>query len=109
MGIDYKWRRWELTRPAKMHYCCILYSLKSNIFYIDTVNDIDNGLMMHNRSRIVSTKPHIPWELVWSESFATEKEAREFEYYLKSRSGTEFVYKKLISMVFHNNRNVMES
>jgi hypothetical protein len=49
---------------------------------------------------VVSTKPHLPWQLVWHDSFATEQEARDFARHLRSRSGTEFVYKKLISIIF---------
>lgn len=47
---------------------------------------------------VKSTKPHLPWELVWYAAFSTEKEARDFERYLKSGAGKAFAYKRLISV-----------
>lgn len=39
----------------------------------------------------------MPWKLVWYGGFSTEKEARDFELYLKTGSGKAFAYKRLIS------------
>ena len=47
---------------------------------------------------MLSTKPHIPWKLVWYCAFETEKQARDFELYLKTGSGKSFAYKRLISV-----------
>jgi len=91
-----------------MYYCYILRSLKSNFFYIDSTDDIDRGVSMHNRARVVSTTPHLPWELVWYQGFDTEKEACDFERYLKSYNGRGYVYKDLFPEIFHNSR-VFES
>lgn len=35
---------------------------------------------------------------MWYGSFGTEREARQFEKYLKSGSGKSFVYKRLVSV-----------
>ena len=51
---------------------------------------------MHNSGQVRSTKPHIPWKLIWYGAFSTEKEAREFELYLKTGSGKAFAYKRFI-------------
>ncbi|MCU0653657.1 MAG: GIY-YIG nuclease family protein [Candidatus Pacebacteria bacterium] len=91
-----------------MHYCYILYSLKSGIFYIDHTGDLEREVVLHNRAKIVSTGPHLPWELVWHESFDTEKKAHDCARYLKSHNGREYVYKRLLSMIFPQNK-VMES
>lgn len=91
----------------KMYYCYILYSTKSDFFYIDSSDDLENGVMMHNRARVVSTKPHLPWELVWHEAFETEKEARDFARYLKSNTSRGYAYKNLLSVLFPD--RVMES
>ena len=53
---------------------------------------------MHNKGKVKSTKPHTPWRLVWYGVFMTEKEARDFERYLKTGSGKSFAYKRLISV-----------
>jgi predicted GIY-YIG superfamily endonuclease len=63
--------------------------------------------MMHNHARVISTRPHTPWELVWHEAFDTEKEAHDFELYLKSSTGRSFAYKRLLSVIFPG--KVMES
>ena len=54
-------------------------------------------LNLHNTGQVSSTKPHLPWKLVWYGAFSTEKEARDFELYLKTGSGKALAYKRLIS------------
>ena len=39
-----------------------------------------------------------PWDLVWYGAFKTQKEAKDFERYLKTGSGKTFAYRKLISV-----------
>lgn len=52
---------------------------------------------MHNSGKVTATKPHVPWKLVWYAGFETEKQARDFEQYLKTGSGKAFAYKRLVS------------
>jgi putative endonuclease len=80
-----------------MYYCYILLSSKSHRFYFGSANDLRLRFKQHNAGQVKSTKPHIPWQLVWYGAFDTEKEARDFEQYLKSGSGKAFAYKRLIS------------
>jgi predicted GIY-YIG superfamily endonuclease len=81
-----------------MYYAYILLSLKSHIFYFGSAKDLKQRLKLHNAGEIRSTKPHIPWRLVWYGAFTTEKEARDFEEYLKSGAGKAFAYKRLVSV-----------
>ena len=85
-----------------MYYCYILLSTKSHIFYFGSTNDLQNRYKLHNEGKVKSTKPHTPWELVWYGAFETEKQAREFEGYLKTGSGKAFAYKRLISVALKN-------
>jgi hypothetical protein len=55
-------------------------------------------LILHNNGEVKSTKPHIPWKLVWYGGFSTEKEARDFELYLKTGSGKSFAYKRFVGV-----------
>jgi len=55
-------------------------------------------LILHNSGKVKSTKPHLPWKLVWYASFIAEKEARDFELYLKTGSGKAFAYKRLLKV-----------
>lgn len=79
-----------------MHYVYILLSSKSHIFYFGSTNNLKNRFKLHNSGAVRSTKPHIPWKLVWYAGFSTEKEARKFELYLKTGSGKAFAYKRLV-------------
>jgi putative endonuclease len=81
-----------------MYYCYILLSSKSHIFYFGSAKNLKSRLKMHSSGEVKSTKPHIPWKLVWYGAFGTEKEARDFERYLKTGSGKSFAYKRLISV-----------
>jgi len=80
-------------------YSYILLSEKSHIFYFGSTRDLKLRFKLHNEGRIKSTKAHRPWKLVWYGAFNTEKEARDFELYLKTGSGKAFAYKRLISVV----------
>ncbi len=80
-----------------MYYCYILSSSKSPIFYFGSTNDLKKRLKQHNSGEVKSTKPHTPWKLIWYCAFTTEKEARDFERYLKTGSGKAFAYKRLVS------------
>lgn len=79
-----------------MYYAYILLSSKSHIFYYGYTSDLRNRFKLHNSGKVFSTKPHIPWKLVWYSAFITEKEAKDFELYLKSGSGKAFAYKCLV-------------
>jgi putative endonuclease len=81
-----------------MHYAYILISEKSHIFYFGSTNDLKSRFALHNKGEVRSTKSHIPWKLVWYCGFETEKQARDFELYLKTGSGKAFAYKRLVSV-----------
>ena len=80
-----------------MHYCYILLSSKSHTFYFGSTNNLKLRLNLHNNGKVKSTKAYLPWKLVWYSAFSTEKEARDFEMYLKTGSGKAFAYKRFVS------------
>lgn len=81
-----------------MYYTYILISSKSHIFYYGSTTNLTERFKLHNGGIVKSTKPHIPWRLVWYCAFETEKQARDFELYLKSGAGKAFAYKRLVSV-----------
>jgi len=87
-----------MALAKNMYYCYILLSSKSHIFYFGSTEALRERKEMHNSGKAKSTKPHMPWELIWYAAFKTEKEARDFERYLKTGSGKAFAYKRLISV-----------
>jgi len=88
----------EWLAILNMYYTYILISSKSHIFYFGSTTNLELRLKLHNDAKVKSTKPHLPWKLVWYGAFITEKEARDFETYLKSGSGKAFAYKRLVSV-----------
>lgn len=80
-----------------MFYTYILLSPKSHIFYYGFTEDLRDRLDLHNRGKIPSTKPYLPWKLVWYGAFEIKKLAKDFEEYLKSGAGKAFAYKRLVS------------
>jgi putative endonuclease len=82
-----------------MFYTYILRSSKSKFFYYGhTQKNPDIRTKEHNSGIMKSTKPHIPWKLVWYCAFETLNQAKDFEVYLKSGSGKAFAYKRLVNV-----------
>ena len=81
-----------------MYYTYILLSNKTHKFYFGSAKDLQKRFRLHNAGMMQSTKNGIPWKLVWYGAFSTEKEARNFELYLKNGSGKSFAYKRLVSV-----------
>ena len=65
----------------------VLLSLKDGKRYIGSTNDISRRLKAHNSELVASTKGRRPLELIYSEEYGTEKEARAREKFLKTHKG----------------------
>lgn len=89
-----------------MYYCYILYSKSEHKFYFGSANDLKLRLAQHNKGEVQSTKYAMPRELIWYGAFQTEKEAREFEQYLKTGSGKSFAYKRLVSVALEKDFSI---
>jgi len=81
-----------------VYYAYILLSQSSHIFYFGSTIDLRKRMREHNTGLVQSTKTHRPWELIWYGAFQTEKQARDFERYLKTGSGKAFAYKRFVSV-----------
>lgn len=86
----------KATDGFAMHYTYILKSSKSGTSYYGSTTDLRKRVNEHNSGRSGSTKPHIPWKLVWYCAFPTLAQAKDFELYLKSGSGKAFTKKRLV-------------
>ncbi|HDH07460.1 MAG TPA: GIY-YIG nuclease family protein [Candidatus Moranbacteria bacterium] len=69
-----------------MFYLYILKSKKDSKMYIGSTNNLRKRLEMHNSGKIYSTKLRKPFNLVYYESYKSEKDARKREHNLKLRS-----------------------
>jgi len=65
----------------------VLISEKDNRTYVGSTNNFDQRLKQHNSGRVQSTKHRIPFKLLFTEEFATSKEAKKRELYYKSGAG----------------------
>ncbi len=73
----------------------ILESLLSGRYYVGHTNNVVKRLRRHNAGQVLSTKPHRPWKLIYTEKFATKSAAYRREMEIKKyKSGIKF--KKLI-------------
>ena len=61
----------------------ILRSERSGRFYIGHTENIEKRLLEHNTGRVAATRSKGPWELVYSQSFATRSEAARRETQVK--------------------------
>jgi len=58
--------------------------------------NIERRIYEHNSGKCKSTKPYRPWVLVLTKSFATRQEARDYEKWLKSGVGREYLKNTLV-------------
>ena len=62
----------------------ILHSTIFDKFYIGQTNDIDSRLHRHNSGTVPSTKPFLPWEMIFYTTKETRGEALVLEKKLKN-------------------------
>ncbi len=74
----------------------ILFSDKDKRRYIGSTNNLDRRLAEHNKGLVVSTKYRIPLKLIYTESYASESEARNRERFLKTHKGYNELKKLLV-------------
>ena len=65
------------------HYVYILYSEKTNHYYIGSTSNTEERLQRHNAGSTLSTKQGRPWKIVYTEIFTSKTEALQREIYLK--------------------------
>ena len=66
-----------------MFFVYILRSKKDNKLYIGSTNDLRRRFKEHNEGKVFSTKPRVPFELLYYEAYRSEKDARHREHNLK--------------------------
>ena len=66
-----------------MHFVYILRS-ENNRYYIGASDNVSKRLNYHNSGRVKSTKPYMPWSLIYTEKYNTLSEARKRESQIKN-------------------------
>jgi predicted GIY-YIG superfamily endonuclease len=78
-----------------MKYVYILENHNSEHFYVGITDDPRARLAKHNAGEVPHTSKYKPWRMKTYVAFSDEKQAVEFEKYLKSGSGRAFAKKRL--------------
>ena len=79
-----------------MKYVYILRSISfPDHYYTGVTDNLKMRLTEHNAKKVSHTSKYVPWQLKTYIAFSDEKQAFEFEKYLKSASGRAFAKKRL--------------
>ena len=69
----------------------ILYSNKLDKYYTGYCTDISSRVNKHNFGSTPSTKPGIPWKLVYYEEFSTKTDAIKRELEIKKKKSRKYI------------------
>ena len=69
-----------------MYYVYILKSIKDKKSYIGYTNNLLRKIKEHNSKLTESTKPRVPFKLVYYEAYHNQQDAKKREYNLKLRA-----------------------
>jgi len=82
----------------KKFYTYILFSISKNRYYIGQTDDIKKRIERHNKGRVISTKPYLPWILIGYIEKETRHEVILLERKLKNLNTEDL--KKFIKKYF---------
>ena len=74
-----------------MFYTYILYSVKHDRYYIGQCEDVNARVIRHNNRGVPSTKPYVPWDLVYTEFFNTRAKATQREKEIKNKKSRNYI------------------
>lgn len=83
---------------SKFENMYFVYLLENNTkrWYIGyTPDTVFNRLIKHNNGEVPSTKPYLPWHLIYYEGYLNIKDATGREKFLKSGAGRNFLKKQI--------------
>ncbi|HVZ11754.1 MAG TPA: GIY-YIG nuclease family protein [Patescibacteria group bacterium] len=76
-------------------YVYVLQSKKNGKWYIGSTKNYKKRISSHNEGKNKSTKPHLPWKLLYMEISLNQKDARAREKYLKSGMGWKYLKNRM--------------
>ncbi|MEK7195104.1 MAG: GIY-YIG nuclease family protein [Patescibacteria group bacterium] len=85
------------------YYVYTLESRKNNNLYVGYTGDLRKRLEYHNSGRNVSTKPYLPWKVIFYEAYLNENDARRREKYLKTSQGARLL-KRMLKEYFYDKK-----
>jgi putative endonuclease len=85
-----------------MFYTYILFSDKTNKYYIGSTGNLEVSLSRHNGGRSKATKTGVPWILEYFEEYETKSQAYQREMELKSWKSHSRVAQLIVASRFLN-------
>ncbi|HEY5823460.1 MAG TPA: GIY-YIG nuclease family protein [Cyclobacteriaceae bacterium] len=82
-----------------MYFTYIIESESIGKWYYGSTSNLDRRLAEHNDGSNISTRNRRPWKYVFVRVFEIQKEARDFELYLKKSRNKEYI-KRQFSQFF---------
>ncbi|QQS18079.1 GIY-YIG nuclease family protein [Candidatus Saccharibacteria bacterium] len=79
-----------------MFYVYIIQSVHFSRYYVGHSDDLNRRLHQHNSGYTRSTKPYLPWKIVYTEICLTKQEAYRREMQIKSYKGGR-AFKSLVN------------
>lgn len=76
-------------------YVYVLQSIKQGRIYIGFTKNLRKRIEEHNRGAMRSTKPYMPWKLIYYEACLNEQDAGRREQYLKKVQGQRLLKRRL--------------
>jgi len=70
-----------------MNYFVYILSNKNKRHYIGCTTDLEKRLSEHNAGKTRSTKPFLPWRIIYSEKYQDKQIAYKREWHLKHPKG----------------------
>ena len=74
-----------------MYFVYSISSLTRNYIYVGLTDNVERRFNQHNTGSNKTTKPYLPFKLIYTEEFPDRDAARKREKYLKSGIGKEFL------------------
>ncbi|MBI2607364.1 MAG: GIY-YIG nuclease family protein [Candidatus Doudnabacteria bacterium] len=80
-----------------MFYYVYVLRNESGRLYIGYTENVEQRITDHNTGKVFSTKPYIPYKLIFYEAYISMKDAKRREQYLKTAKGRTTIKTMLIN------------
>ena len=80
-----------------MFYAYVLKSINHDFLYKGHCENLEKRLIQHNSGMTTSTRPYLPFTIIYYESFETMEEAIAREKYFKTAAGRRYLKNNLNS------------
>ena len=85
-----------------MFYTYILKSKKNGNLYIGYTHNLTKRFEEHNQGLNISTKPYMPWEIIYYEACLDMEDAKRREGYFKTTQGRRLLRRRLKEYFYKN-------